>query len=237
MSTERLKPTMAIVLIIVVLIILIAVLPQFWVQRVIARHSQHRSDFAGTGGDFARHILDELGLYQVNVEQTENGDHYDPDAKTVRLSPKHFDGQSLSAIVIAAHEVGHAVQDSIGYAPLKARTQIARNAGWLQSAATIILLAAPLLVLIAKSPAILLVQVAAIALIALLTVLMHAVTLPVEFDASFKRALPILAGGHYVPDADLPAARSILRAAALTYVAAAAMSVINIARWLRFLRL
>jgi len=120
---------------------------------------------------------------------------------------------------------------------LKARTQIAKNAGWLQTAATVILLAAPLLVIIAKSPAILLVQVAAIALIALLTVLMHAVTLPVEFDASFRRALPILAGGRYIPDADLPAARTILRAAALTYVAAAAMSVINIFRWLRFLRI
>lgn len=227
---------MVIVLIVIALILLVAVVPQLWVQRVIARHSRDRSDFAGTGGEFARHILNELGLHQVAVEQTEDGDHYDPETKVVRLSPPHYSGRSLSAVVIAAHEVGHAIQDSIDYAPLKARTQIARNAGWLQSAATVILLAAPLLVLIAKSPAILLIQVAAIALIALLTVLMHAVTLPVEFDASFKRALPILAGGRYIPDADLPAARSILRAAALTYVAAAAMSVINIARWLRFLR-
>jgi Zn-dependent membrane protease YugP len=128
------------------------------------------------------------------------------------------------------------MQDATGYRPLKARTEIARNAGWLQMAATGILLAAPLLVIIAKSPTVLVIQAGAIALIALLTVLMHAVTLPVEFDASFKRALPILAAGRYIPDADLPAARSILRAAALTYVAAAAMSVINIFRWLRFLR-
>ena len=165
------------------------------------------------------------------------GDHYDPESKTVRLAPAHYRGRSLSAVVIAAHEVGHAMQDAMGYRPLKARTKLAKNAAWLQTAASVILLAAPVFVLIAKSPAILVVQLAAIALIALLTVLMHAVTLPVEFDASFNRALPILAAGRYVPDADLPAARSILRAAALTYVAAAAMSVINVFRWLRFLRI
>lgn len=228
---------MALIIIVVVFIVLLAVVPQMWVQRVIARHSEQRSDFPGTGGEFARHILDELGLRTVKVEETEDGDHYDPEAKAVRLTKPHYGGRSLSAVVIAAHEVGHAIQDASGYTPLKARTQIAKNAGWLQTAATVILLAAPLLVIIAKSPAILLIQVAAIALIALITVLMHAVTLPVEFDASFNRALPILAGGRYIPDADLPAARTILRAAALTYVAAAAMSVINIFRWLRFLRI
>lgn len=227
---------MAIVGIVLVVIILIAVLPQFWVKRVIARHSGDRAEFPGTGSEFARHILNELGLRDVGVQETDLGDHYDPDDKVVRLSPAHYRGKSLSAVVIAAHEVGHAIQDASGYPPLKARTQIAKNAGWLEGAASVILIAAPILVIIAKSPAILLVQFAAIGLIALITVLMHAVTLPVEFDASFKRALPILAGGRYIPDADLPAARSILRAAALTYVAAAAMSVINIFRWLRFLR-
>lgn len=228
---------MILVAIVIAVIIGLAFLPQLWVQRVIARHARDRTDFPGTGAEFARHILDEMGMRGVGVEQTDAGDHYDPDAKTVRLSPTHYGGRSLSAVVIAAHEVGHAVQDATGYPPLKARTQIAKNAGWLQTAATVILLAAPILVILAKSPSILLIQLAAIGLIALLTVLMHAVTLPVEFDASFKRALPILAGGRYIPDRDLPAARSILRAAALTYVAAAAMSVLNIFRWLRFLRL
>ena len=228
---------MAIVIIAVVLLIAIAIVPQLWVQSVIARHSQPRADFPGTGGEFARHLLDDIGLLNVEVEETDDGDHYDPEHKVVRLTKAHYGGRSLSAVVIAAHEVGHAIQDAIGYVPLKARTQIVKNAGWMQGAATVILLAAPLLVIIAKSPAILLLQFAAIGLIALLTVLMHAVTLPVEFDASFRRALPLLAHGRYIRDADFPAARSILRAAALTYVAAAAMSVINIFRWLRFLRI
>jgi len=82
----------------------------------------------------------------------------------------------------------------------------------------------------------LLVQLGGIAVIAIITVLMHLVTLPVEYDASFNRALPILASGRYIPDRDFEAANTILKAAALTYVAAAAMSVLNIFRWLRFLR-
>jgi Zn-dependent membrane protease YugP len=70
-----------------------------------------------------------------------------------------------------------------------------------------------------------------------MSVVVHLTTLPTEFDASFGRALPILKAGRYVPEKDLPAARSILRAAAFTYVAAALMSIINIARWLRVLRI
>ena len=70
-----------------------------------------------------------------------------------------------------------------------------------------------------------------------LSILMHAVTLPVEFDASFRRALPVLKAGRYLDDKDMPAAREILRAAAFTYVAAAAMSLLNVARWIRVLRI
>ena len=146
---------MVVILIVVVLILVVAVVPQLWVQRVIARHSDDRADFPGTGGEFASHILKELGLHHVSVQETDQGDHYDPEDKAVRLSPSHYRGKSLSAVVIAAHEVGHAVQDASGYPPLKARTRIAKNAGWMQTAATVILMSAPLLVLIAKSPAIL----------------------------------------------------------------------------------
>ena len=227
---------MGLVIIIVLVILGLAFLPQVWVRHVIQRHGVDRPDFAGTGGEFARHILDKLGLSQVGVEETEIGDHYDPETKVVRLSPDHYRGRSLSAVVIAAHEVGHAIQDATDYPPLKARTSIAKTAAWLQNIAVVILIAAPFMVLIAKSPAILLIQVAAIGLIILMTIAMHAVTLPVEFDASFRRAMPILASGGYIPDDDMPAANQILQAAALTYVAAAAMSALNIFRWLRVLR-
>ncbi len=227
---------MAILIIIGLAVLVLAFLPQMWVRSVIARHSVPRSDFPGTGGEFARHILDEMRLSHIAVEETDQGDHYDPEAKAVRLSPPHYRGRTLAAVVIAAHEVGHAMQDATDYAPLKARTRMAKSAQRLQSVAFVVLLAAPVLLIIAKNPVILLLELAAGGIIIGMTVLMHAVTLPVEFDASFGRAMPVLKAGRYVSEKDMPAARSILRAAAYTYVAAAAMSLLDIMRWLRVLR-
>jgi uncharacterized protein len=218
-------------------IIGLAVLPQMWVQRVIARHSADRPDFPGTGGELARHLLDELRLGHVKVEETKDGDHYDPDAKAVRLAPQHFNGRSLAALVIAAHETGHAMQDATEYPPLKKRTVLARQAATIERVGAVIMLAAPIMVVLARSPTVLALELLAGALILGTTIIMHAYTLPVEFDASFRRALPVLRAGKYIPDKDLPAARQLLRAAAFTYVAAAAMSMLDVVRWLRVLRL
>jgi Zn-dependent membrane protease YugP len=218
-------------------IIGLAVLPQMWVQRVIARHSADRPDFAGTGGELARHLLDEMSLGHVKVEMTKDGDHYDPDAKVVRLAPQHFNGRSLAALVIAAHETGHAMQDATEYPPLKKRTVLARQAATIERVGAVVMLAAPIMVLLARSPSVLALELLAGALILGTTIIMHAYTLPVEFDASFRRALPVLRAGKYIPDKDMPAARQLLRAAAFTYVAAAAMSMLDVVRWLRVLRL
>ncbi len=219
------------------LVLGLAVLPQMWVRRVIARHSADRPDFPGTGGEFARHLLDEMRLTHVKVEETPHGDHYDPEAKAIRLLPQHFKGRSLAALVIAAHETGHAMQDATGYAPLKARTELAKRAMWMERIGAIVMLAAPVMMVLAKGPHVLLVEVAAGLLILGMALAMHAYTLPVELDASFRRALPVLETGKYIPDRDMPAARQILRAAAFTYVAAAAMSLLDVARWFRVLRL
>ena len=218
------------------LVLGLAVLPQMWVRRVIAQHSVDRPDFPGTGGEFARHLLDEMRLGQVKVEETPLGDHYDPDAKAIRLMPQHFKGRSLAALVIAAHETGHAMQDAAGYAPLKARTELARRAVWMERIGAVVMLAAPIMMVLARGPHILLLEVAAGLMILGLSIVMHAYTLPVEFDASFRRALPLLKAGKYIPDQDMPAARQLLRAAAFTYVAAAAMSLLDVARWFRVLR-
>ncbi len=224
-------------LIFAAMILGLAMLPQVWVRKVIDQHSADRPDFPGTGGEFARHLLDRLGLSHVRVEETKLGDHYDPDTKAVRLLPVHFRGRSLSAVVIAAHEVGHAMQDATDYPPLKTRTRLAKQAQKVERLGAIVMLAAPLMMLLAKSPTVLIFELFIGVLILASTVLMHAVTLPVEFDASFGRALPVLQAGGYIPARDFPAARSILRAAAFTYVAASLMSLINIARWLRVLRI
>lgn len=228
---------MVVALVVVVALVAVAFGPQMWVKSVIERHSVDRADFPGTGGEFARHVLDEMGLQAVKVEETPDGDHYDPAAKTVRLLPGHFRGRSLSAVVVAAHEVGHAMQDATGYPPLKSRTAIARQAHWLNIAGTGIMLAAPIVMAIGRAPHLLVLQLVAGMMLVGTTVLMHAVTLPVEFDASFRRALPLLEAGRFIPAEDMPAARQILKAAAFTYVAAAALSLLDVARWLRWLRI
>lgn len=228
---------MAILLILLAIVLVLAVLPQMWVRRAIERHAGERADFPGTGAEFARHVLDGMKLHHVKVEETKLGDHYDPDAKAVRLLPQHFKGRSLAAVVIAAHEVGHAMQDATGYAPLAARTRIARQAQRIEQVGSVVMLAAPIVLALAKAPHLILVQVLAGMTILASTVLMHAVTLPVELDASFRRALPLLKAGNYVPDKDLGAAREILRAAAFTYVAAAAMSLLDVMRWFRVIRI
>lgn len=228
---------MAALLLIIAVVLGLAVLPQMWVRRVIEEHANERSDFPGTGGEFARHILDEMKLTGVKVEETDLGDHYDPEAKAIRLMPKHFNGRSLSAVVIAAHEAGHAMQDATGYPPLQARTRLAKQAIRMEKVGAIVMLAAPFVMVLAKAPHFLIIEVFAGMMILSMTILMHAVTLPVELDASFRRALPVLKAGGYIPARDMPAARKILRAAAFTYVAAAAMSLLDVMRWLRVLRI
>jgi hypothetical protein len=228
---------MAIGLIVLVLILGLAFLPQMWVRRVLEAHQVERPDLGGTGGEFARHVLDGMGLQTVKVEETDLGDHYDPEEKAVRLTKPHFAGRSLAAVVVAAHEVGHAMQDATGYTPLKARTSMAKKAIGIEKLGAVIMLAAPILMVLSRSPAIMILDYALGACILLMTVVLHIFTLPVELDASFARALPLLKAGRYIPDEDVPAAKRILRAAAFTYVAAAAMSLLNVARWLRVLRL
>ena len=228
---------MVVVFIVLAVVFALAVLPQMWVRRVIDAHSAERADFPGTGGEFARHVLDEMKLDHVRVEETEAGDHYDPEAKAVRLLPQHFGGRSLTAVIIAAHETGHAMQDASGYPPLQARTRLAKQALRMQKVAAVVMLAAPIVMALAKAPQVAIIEVLIGVMIFALTILLHAVTLPVEFDASFRRALPVLQAGRYIDDKDMPAARRILRAAAFTYVAAAAMSVLDVARWLRILRI
>ena len=218
-------------------IIALAVLPSLWVRAVIARHSVNRPDLPGTGGELARHLLDGMGLPQVKVEETALGDHYDPELKAVRLMPNRFHGRSLSAAVIAAHEVGHAMQDATDSRLLKTRTRLAKSAIMIERVGGLVMLVAPLMVILVRHPGVMLLQLGLGVLILGMGVVLQLTTLPVEFDASFNRALPVLEAGRYIPERDLPAARSILRAAAFTYVAAALMSLINIARWLRVLRI
>jgi Zn-dependent membrane protease YugP len=219
-----------VVLIILILAVafLLVVLPQMWIHRIMDRHAVERADIAGTGGEFARHALDQMKLYGVKVEQTEMGSHYDPVSRTVRLEPRFMSRRSLSAIVVAAHEVGHAMQHAMNLPMFERRIRVAEKAHIFSMVAAGFLFAAPLLMLIGKTPMALVINVVGIVGSILLSLMTQIVTLPVEFDASFNRALPLLQKGRYIKDEDVPAARSLLRAAAYTYVAGLLRTLIQI---------
>lgn len=210
--------------------------PQLWARWVFARHSRHDDRFPGTGGELARHLINQLELKDVKVEKTALGDHYDPRDKAVRLSEENFDGRSLTAVAVAAHEVGHALQDHTGYRPLALRSRVITAVQGAEKLGAALLLAIPVLALITRTPsASLLIGLVGIGSLGLVT-LAHLATLPVEWDASFGRALPLLRAGRYIQPHQEPAVRRILRAAALTYLAASLASLLNLSRWITILR-
>lgn len=204
--------------------------PQWWVRRVMTQHATERPDLPGTGGELARHLLDLAQLQHVPVEIAP-ADHFDPAANVVRLSPENHDGRSITAVAVAAHEVSHALQHAAGDRLLAARAAFAQIVSRVELAAGLVMLTAPFVLAVVKSPALLGLQV--VVGLALLSVrlVLHLLTLPVELDASFRRALPILETGRYLDAGDLLGARSVLRAAALTYVASSLVSLLNIARF------
>jgi Zn-dependent membrane protease YugP len=172
----------------------------------------------------------------VKVEETDKGDHYDPEAKAVRLSPGNFSGHSLTAVTVAAHEVGHAIQDARGEILFRSRQRLVRAAVKGERISRVLLIGAPLVLLVTRLPqAGFFMLLAAVGAMALGT-LVHIVTLPVELDASYNKALPMLEEDGYLYEGDQPHARRILKAAALTYVAGSLASLLNLGRWLTLLR-
>jgi Zn-dependent membrane protease YugP len=224
--------------IVVIILVLIAAIvgPGIWVKRVLERYSVPDDRYSGTGADLARHLLDLHGLEQVRVESTTDGDHYDPENKAVRLSEDKFNGRSLTAITVAAHEVGHAIQDQQGYAPLQWRSRLIRGSRIFERVGAGVLLVSPFIGALTRVPGLGILMFAAGFITLATSTLVHFVTLPTEFDASFGRALPILDKHSILIRSDRPHARRLLTAAALTYVSASLMSLVNIARWIALLR-
>lgn len=223
---------------IAVIALLIAIFaPQLWTQYVFRRYATELNELPGTGGELASHLVDKFKLDGTSVEEIETeGDHYDPEASAVRLSPSVYSKKSLTAVVIAAHEIGHAIQHKEGFGPLYLRWRLARFVALSEKVAAMMLVAFPFAAVLTKVPLVGGLMLACGLLILFLPVLFHLVTLPVEFDASFNRALPILEAGHYLPESAIPIARKILLAAALTYLSASLASLLNFYRWLIFLR-
>ena len=205
--------------------------PSLWVKFVMRKYSSENPEIPGTGGELAKHLIKRFSLKDVDVETTELGDHYDPIEKKVRLLPEHYESKSLTAIAIAAHEVGHAIQDHQGDKRLAIRTKMVPIVNLLARWSVVIISLSPVIGIITRHPIpfSLLLFLGLSGFIA--RMMIHAVTLPVEFDASFSKALPILREGDYVSQSNEKAVSHVLRAAALTYVSAALADILNLGRW------
>ena len=206
--------------------------PSLWVKLVMWRYSSEKPEMQGTGGELAKHLVERFSLKDVDVEVTEQGDHYDPIEKKVRLSQEHYESKSLTAIAIAAHEVGHAIQDQQGDKRLATRTKMVPVVDKVARWSVAIIYLSPIIGIITRHP----VPFSLLLILGLsgfiARMMIHALTLPIEFDASFSKALPLLREGNYVSQSNEKAVSSILRAAALTYVSAALADILNLSRWI-----
>ena len=213
-------------------------LPGIWVKHVMKKYTEPADRYRdrGNGGELARHLLDRFDLGDIQVEETPVGDHYDPAARAVRLSPGNYRGYSLTAVTVAAHEVGHAIQDARGESLFQTRQKLAKAAMVGERIAGILLIAAPVVFVLTRMPQASAVTILIGVMSMALGTLVHLVTLPVELDASYGKALPILQDGNYLHDGDQEHAQKILKAAALTYVAGSLASLLNLGRWIAVFR-
>lgn len=220
-----------------IFVLLLILGPQWWVKYVLAKHSKSLDGMPGSGGELAQHLLTQFELSEVKVESAdEGGDHYDPQDNVVRLSPSYLNGKSLTAVAVAAHEVGHAIQFNRNEKVSFLRKRYLPKAHLIQKGGIYLLMALPMLTAIFRLPHVVGLTALIGLLILLSSVLIYAAILPEEWDASFNKALPILEKGEYVPAQYLPAIRQVLKACALTYVAAALADVLRMWRWLAILR-
>ena len=214
-------PTMILVLIGVV----ITMWAQWRVNSAFSKYARIRSRSGMTGAEAAQRLLQSQGIYDVRVQRVSGSltDHYDPRTKTVNLSDDVYSVSSVAAIGVAAHECGHAIQDNVGYVPLRIRGNLVPVAN-IGSRLSWPLILIGLLISGLGSP---LVEIGIIMFS--LAVLFQLVTLPVELDAS-ARAVRLLDAEGILAGDEVCGTRKVLHAAALTYVAAAASSILQLLR-------
>ena len=205
--------------------LLLSIYAQAKVSSTFRKYAKVESRSHLPANRMARQMLDMNGLSYIRIEQVKGNltDHYDPRSKVLRLSQSTYNSPSVAALGVAAHECGHAIQDAEEYFPLKFRNTLAPVARFGSSASWILIIAGLLLSMF---------NLIFIGIIAFtVVVLFQVVTLPVEFNAS-NRALAALEGGGFLEVQEVSQANKVLRAAALTYVAAVVVSVLQLLRLL-----
>jgi len=195
---------------------IISVLPMLWLNYVFKKNDVVLENMPFNGLEFGNMILKEKGLQNVLIEQTKIGDHYDLNEKKIKVLDDRLAKKSITAISIVCHEIGHAIQHSENYRPLEQRNKIVKNTAWITRIGSGILYMGVPTIFAAGASSLIKVCLLITLLSLLIGVLVHLITLDVEFDASFNRALPILK--EKVPVEYHKACKSILLAAAFTYV-------------------
>ena len=202
-------------------------LPSLWVNFILKKYNKTLHDMPFTGKELGQKILDEQKLNNVSINSIKQLDHYNPIDKKIHISDDKLNKKSITSIAVVVHEIGHAIQDKENYKPLKLRQKLIEKTIIFQRIGSFLLIIGlPSIFAITKSPII--TFIAALIIMGCLStnVLIHLITLPVEFDASFKRALPILK--KYVPRENMTQCRSVLKAAALTYLAQSIISIFRL---------
>ncbi|MBO1000057.1 zinc metallopeptidase [Bacillus sp. SD075] len=207
------------------IIILIPIYAQMKVKSTYKKYSKVSASSGMSGAETARAILDQNGLFNVRVEETPGmlSDHYDPRDKTVRLSTDNYHGHSVAGVAVAAHEVGHAIQDKEAYAFLRFRHALVPVANFGSNISWILILIG----MLASLPGLLLAGIVFMAA----AVLFQVITLPVEFNAS-SRAMDQLVSAGVIRNDEERETKKVLSAAAMTYVAAALVAVLELVRLL-----
>jgi len=221
------------ILIVILVLILLIVGPQLWIRWIFYRYGRDLPSIPGTGAELARHLIERFEISDVIVEECEpNRDHFDSSTPAVRLSPKNYHGKSLTAVAVATHEVGHAIQWHKKETVFKLRTRYIPLANRLQQIGFTMLALSPIAGIVSRSPIVAAIPFVGGAMAALFGALTYLIMLPEEWDASFNKAMPILVDGDYISEKQQNAARKILRAAAYTYLAGALSSILRVWRWL-----
>ena len=204
--------------------------PQLWVQRVLKHHNRlPEANFPGNGGELARHLLDRYDLQEVRVEITDSGDHYDPVARAVRLTRDKFEGKTLTAITVAAHECGHAVQHAQAYGWLQMRSTLVPIVSVTSGMSQWVIIGGLVLGAAAGVGLGYWGALAGLAMMGFAT-LFSFITLPVEYDAS-NRALAWLKNKHMVSQEEYKGSEDALKWAARTYLVAAIGALASLVYW------
>lgn len=215
-------PTYVLVLIGVIL----SLIASSRVKSTFAKYSQMRNTRGMTGAEAAQRVLQAAGIYDVRIEHVRGdlSDHYDPRSKVLRLSDSVYGQTSVAAVGVAAHECGHAIQHARGYAPLKLRSTLVPIANFGSQIAWPLILIG---LLFNGNSSTMFINLGIIAFLG--AVLFQLITLPVEFNAS-SRAIRMIADTGLMQGQEIVAAKKVLSAAALTYVASAATAILQLLR-------